>query len=518
MSEPKPDEGRSTRWVLIAVVATALLVVAGVIGAPWVVRRDLIANQAKCCEIAADFERERPGATPDGPPEVGQCLRAIVDGLDTGIRDRLERGQVEHTGALRRPSDPLGPALLDVPLSPEVFAAVDRCARSRTSRWRPDHGLAEQGLLERYAREAHLERDPDVRLRRLATAMELWGDAMSMYSDLPLAAPLMWAREIGQTGTGDSATMESVAERLIALAASLPDIETSTAIFYCAVYGEVTELDLLDSFEANDEFGASLAMASRTEPATWGHDSQESRLERAIPTGVQHDQFVEPGSAYVGATLMAAARHLQSDSEPFLGQMPELSDPDADSPPFSRRPCAGVVLPSALDDRELGMCHLDPDASYAGRELVRLFRALRAAAIEGEPIPERIDDLTDGDSPEPAAPTCMPVERSGAAREAWQQIGYDAPATRRVTLTLLHPTEPPPVPMTGTRWAGFDAGWRQLRARWQVGRVPNLLEPEHVICDGPVHEVRLWIDGPPHDPRARPLEWIEASEPAAESP
>ncbi len=508
MNDDRPDEQRSKRWVLFALAATGALVLASVVGVPWVVRRDLQTHQARCCEIAAAFERERPSAVPDGPAEVGQCLSAIVDGLESDVQDQLERGQVEHSSALRQPSEPLGPTLLDAPLSAETFAAVDRCAGARTARWRSGHGLAVQGLLERYTREAHLERDPNERLRRLSVAVELWVDVYTVF-DQSIVGPVRWARELGATsGPADLAVRVEVAERMRALAASLPDVETATATFYCAVYGEVQGLSITDAWDANAIFGASLAMAAGTEPAPWGREPAESRLDRAIPTGAQYDQFAEPGSAYVAATLLLAAQHLDLSDETFLGRSIELVEGDGEGV-MSEAPCFELVLPSALDDRELSMCTLGAESVIATRELTLLFRALRATARRGEPIPEQIRDFTEM----PVEPPRAEYERSEASLAAWQQIGYEPPRAGRVALSLQHPTDSPP-PL-GRPWEGFEAGWRQARAWWRVARVTDGAD---VSCDGPLQEVRLWIDGPAHDPRARPVVLLESSEPAAERP
>jgi hypothetical protein len=509
--------------VLAALVALGLLVVTGVVGVPWVIRGDLIANQARTCEIAEAFVRERPGAIDDGPEEVGRCLEEVLSGLDPSIRQRLEDAMAQHQSSLRRPSEPLHGALLDIPIGNGTFAAVERCAGARTSHWRGGHGLAMRGLLERFTREAHLERDGDQRLRRLVVALELWVDAYAML-DLSITGPILWAREIGlSAGDMSPETATEAAERMRALAASLPDIETATALFYCSVYGEVRELELFDAFEANEQFGASLAMAAETDPATWGHEPSARRLHRAIPSGVPHDQFAEPGSAYVAGTLILAARHLDPEPNDFLGQ--RIESADLDDGPMSHRPCWRLVLPSALDDRELELCSRDGRASVASRELARLYRALRRTALAGGAIPQRIDDrsaesasesasASESTSVVPAEPPCTEEPRPPGALEAWRTVGYEAPATSRVALTLLQPETPPPT-RPGER-ADPGRGWRLLRARWRLGRIPNLMDPSSLICDGPVREARLWIDGPAGDPKPTPLELGEVSEPGAE--
>lgn len=529
---------RASRWVLVTLVIVSLLVAAGVIGVPFVIRGDLIANQARTCNIAEAFVRERPGATSEGPDEVGACLADVLRDLDPALRQRLEDAMVHHDSRFREPSQPLDGTLLDIPLGDGTFAAVARCAGARTSRWRGGHGLAMRGLLERFSREAHLERDPDRRLRRLLVALELWIDAYAML-DLSIVEPVLWAREIGQGGSGASPeTTEMVAERMRALAASLPDIETTTALFYCSVYGEVRELELFDAWQANEEFGASLAMAAETEPATWGREPSPRRLDRAIPSGALYDQLAEPGSAYVAAMLIVAARQLDPKDERFLGQ--SVSVLPAAEQPLSRNPCSRLVLPSALESREIQICAIDPSAVVASRELTRLYRALRTRALRGEPIPERVDDRSLpsessatspasselGSRSEPSAsesqpatvlsqPGCTEEPRPPTALEAWRAVGYEAPASRRVTLTLLHPDTPPAA--SALEPPSSDPGWRLLRARWRIGRVPNLLDPSTVICDGPVREARLWVGGPP-DYHARQIELSELSEPGAQSP
>ena len=513
MSDPP---SRARRWVAIALVVTSLLILGGVIGVPWVLRNELIANQASCCDVAAEFHRERPGAAEGGPEEVGRCLRAVVDGLPSSIREGIEPALVEHGRTPRGPADPLGPLLLDVPMSDETLAAIDRCAAARSSRFLSGDGLAVKGVLERYTREAHLERDADERLRRLVVALELWIDVYVAF-DQSIVGPLLWAREIGQSGpeAGPDVRREA-AERLRALAASLPDVETATAIFYCANYAEVQTLSIADAWEANEQFGTSLAMAASAEPASWGREPAENRLERAIPSGIQHEQYVAPGSAYVAGTLMLAAQQLHSTDEAFLGQQPRPIEVDS---PMNMLPCSELTLPSALDHREISLCSLDPDGAFAGRELNRLYRALRATALEDPSrVPERIDDLearpADGSGASelvPAEAPCVPAPRPAEAMEAWASVGYTPPRDRRVAISLLHPRLAPPGPTPD-----HVEGWRLLRARWRVGRVPNLREPSVVICDGPVREARLWV-GPGDDPRAGQLQLGEVSEPAAES-
>ncbi len=447
MSAEDAEGSRAGRWVLIALVAIALLVVAGVVGVPWAIRGELIGNQARTCEIAGTFVRERPGARADGPREVGGCLDAIVQELDPAVRQQLEDGIVEHGGGLRRPSEPLHGSLLDVPLGEEVFGAIERCAGAKTARWRGDDGLAIRALLERFSREAHLERDPDRRVRRLLVALELWVDAYAML-DLSITAPLLWARELGHTGQAAGArTRADAAERMRALAASLPDIETATALFYCAVYGEVRQLELFDAWEANDQFGASLAMAAETDPGPWGRNPPLSRLDRAIPSGKPNEQFAEPGSAYVAGTLIVAAHQLDPGEDTFLGQ--SVHAIPVDDAPMSVEPCHELVLPGALDDRELAHCAIEPEAQVATRELARLYRAVRATALGKERlVPERIEDLALG------------ARRSGSESEVGGRrsvVGSRSRSRSRSRRRRGPPSLPAP-PSRGRRWPSRRGG------------------------------------------------------------
>ena len=196
----------------------------------------------------------------------------------------------------------------------------------------------------------------------------------------------------------------------------------------------------------------------------------------------------DPSSVYVAGSLMVAAQLLDPSDERFLDQ--PVGEAPHDGAPESAEPCRVLVLPSALDHRELDLCTRDEGAIVATRELARLYRALWRQASDGRPVPERVEELAAGGSL--AKAPCQPEPRPEAALEAWRAVGYDAPATRRVALSIGRAARAPE-PMDDDL-VRYHRPQQMLQARWRAS------------CDGPVLQARIYLEGSAEYPMPTALE------------